>query len=159
MASKRQRRSESVSRGESLSDHASDWIQRFSRQLERDFADAGRSLPADAPVSDYQYATIRAMRQALLATGMAPESFAEAVGQVLMEERPGATNLERGSRDWPIFNRRRVFLIEKRVAGDISPRELVELERLQAEADRHMSETAPRPLEALWDLKRQLTSE
>jgi hypothetical protein len=61
--------------------------------------------------------------------------------------------------NWPVLNRRRIFLIQKQVAGDISAGELTELERLQVEADRHMSEVAPRPLEALWELKRKLIDE
>jgi hypothetical protein len=67
--------------------------------------------------------------------------------------------VSRSPGDWPVLNRRRVFLIQKQLAGDISPGESAELERLQAEADRHMSEVAPRPLEALWDLKRNLIDE
>jgi hypothetical protein len=58
--------------------------------------------------------------------------------------------------DWPVVNRRRVYLIQKQVAGDILPAESAELERLQAEADRHLSDVAPRPLEALWELEREL---
>ncbi|MBC8872645.1 MAG: hypothetical protein H8E44_24695 [Planctomycetes bacterium] len=61
--------------------------------------------------------------------------------------------------DWPILNRRRVYLIKKQISGDVSPEELVELEHLQAQADGHMSEVAPRPLEMLWDLKRKLTDQ
>ena len=58
--------------------------------------------------------------------------------------------------DWPVRNRRRVYLIHKEASGDISSSELAELEQLQAEADRHMREVAPRPLEAPWDLREGL---
>ena len=64
--------------------------------------------------------------------------------------------VSRSSGDWLVLNRRRVFLIQKQVAGDILPSESAELERLQVIADRHLSKVAARPLEALWDLKRKL---
>lgn len=58
--------------------------------------------------------------------------------------------------DWSLVNRRRLYLIRKRTSGEISPAELAELAQLQAEADRHMHEVAPRALEDLWDLKETL---
>jgi hypothetical protein len=67
--------------------------------------------------------------------------------------------VSRSSGDWSVLNRRRVFLIQKQVAGDILPSEVAELEGLQVTADRHLSEVVPRPLEALWDLKRKLVDE
>jgi hypothetical protein len=63
------------------------------------------------------------------------------------------------SGDWPVQNRRRVYLIQKQLTGDILPDELTELGGLQEKADCRMSEVAPRPLEMLWDLKRKLTSQ
>ena len=61
-----------------------------------------------------------------------------------------------GSGDWEVSNRRRVYLIQKQLAGDILPEEVDELRGLQEKADRRMSEVAPRPLEMLWELKRML---
>lgn len=58
--------------------------------------------------------------------------------------------------DWSVRNRRRVYLIHKEASGEIS---LAELEQLQADADRHMKEVAPRPLEALWNLREELLRE
>ena len=87
-------------------------------------------------------------------------------GRIVGNREINALDLERAyerllvppdAEDWSVLIRRRVFLIQKQVAGDISPDELTELEELQAKADRHMSEVAPRPLEELWDLKRKLT--
>ncbi len=59
--------------------------------------------------------------------------------------------------DWAVFNRRRVYLIQKELAEGISTVEAAELETLQVEADRRMREIAPRPLEALWDLQRDMS--
>lgn len=90
----------------------------------------------------------------------------EEAGKIANHRKINALDLERAylrllssdnSDDWSVLNRRRVFLIQKQVAGDISRDESAELEELQANADRHMSEVAPRPLEELWDLKRKLT--
>jgi hypothetical protein len=62
------------------------------------------------------------------------------------------------SADWSILNRRRVFLIQKELAGGLSAAEVAELDSLQAEADRHMTAIAPRPLEMLWDIERELSN-
>ncbi len=62
------------------------------------------------------------------------------------------------SDDWPVLNRRRVYLIRKEVAGEITDSESAELAVLQGQADGRMSNVAPRPLESLWDLKRLLMS-
>lgn len=61
--------------------------------------------------------------------------------------------------NWVVLNRRRVYLIQKELTESISAAEATELEALQAQADRHMAETAPRPLEALWNLERKLTGQ
>jgi hypothetical protein len=47
--------------------------------------------------------------------------------------------------DWPVFNRRRGELIDREVAGTITPDEAVELARLQADADLYLEATTPRP--------------
>jgi hypothetical protein len=91
----------------------------------------------------------------------------EEAGKIAANRKINANDLElayqrilstENSEDWSVANRRRIFLIHKQVAGEISTGELLELESLQAMADRHMSMVAPRPLEALWELKRKLES-
>jgi hypothetical protein len=62
------------------------------------------------------------------------------------------------SADWAVFNRRRIYLIRQESAGRLSAAETAELESLQAEADRHMTAMSPRPLEALWDIERELSN-
>lgn len=58
--------------------------------------------------------------------------------------------------EWSVANRRRLYLIRRHVSGAISPAESAELAELQARADRHMQQVAPRPLEALWKLESEL---
>jgi hypothetical protein len=62
------------------------------------------------------------------------------------------------SADWNTLNRRRVYLIRLESTAGLSAAEAGELESLQAEADRHMAAVSPRPLESLWDMKRELES-
>lgn len=47
--------------------------------------------------------------------------------------------------DWPASNRRRGDLIKKSVDGTISEAEQIELDALQAYADDHIEQVAPRP--------------
>ena len=101
MASRKPRKSESVSRRGSISEHASDWVRRFSKELEDNFINAAASIPADAPARDYQDATIWAVFSVLLDSGMDTESFAETVGRVLIEKRTASV-------EWTSeFNQRR----------------------------------------------------
>lgn len=89
----------------------------------------------------------------------------EEAGRIAGKRNVDANHLERAYQrllsplpptDWVVLNRRRVYLIQKELTGRISAAEATELEALQAQADRHMAETTPRPLEALWDLERKL---
>ena len=91
MASRKPRKPESVSRRGSISEHASDWIRQFSKQLEDNFIDSALSLPAGR----LHRATTKTRQSgrvfwALLDSGMDTESFAETVGRVLIEKRPGS---------------------------------------------------------------------
>jgi hypothetical protein len=137
MASRKPRKSESVSHRGSISDHASDWIRRFSKELEDNFIDAAVSVPADAAAREYQHATIRAVFSVLLDSGMDTESFAEMVGRVLIEKRTASV-------EWTAeFNQRRFELIDKEIQETLTPAERIELagltgimrERLELEAD------------------------
>ena len=150
MASTKPPKSESASRRGSISEHASDWIRRFSRQLEDHFIDAGLSIPADAPARDYQDATIRAMFSALLDCGMDTESFAETVGRVLIEERPGS--IEWNSE----LNQRRFELIDKEIQETLTPAERVELAGLTRIMREQLESESNLPMEGAKALHRKL---
>ena len=92
-------------------------------------------------------------------------SLLQEAAKTAVDRRIDANDLERayqrllrpiGPGKWQVLNRRRIYLIQKQLADDISPEEVDELRDLQDCADRRMSDVAPRPLEMLWDLKRQL---
>jgi hypothetical protein len=53
-------------------------------------------------------------------------------------------------------NRRRIELIDKRVAGTISHLELVELNGLQQQAEEYFDQVAPPPMKGVRELHRQL---
>jgi hypothetical protein len=51
--------------------------------------------------------------------------------------------------DWSTTNRRRGELIDKDIAGRLSPSERAELDGLQAYTDYHLEQVAPRPTDVL----------
>jgi len=57
--------------------------------------------------------------------------------------------------DWPATNRERGILIDKNIAGTISTEEQVRLDALQAYADYHIDQAAPRPTHVLDELERR----
>jgi N-6 DNA Methylase len=61
-------------------------------------------------------------------------------------------------RDWSTTNRERGELIDKSIAGTLSPKEQVRLEALEAYADYHLDQVAPRSTEALDELEKRLFS-
>ena len=150
MARTKPREAESVSRGDSISEHANDWIQRFLKQLEDSFIDAGRAIPADAPVRDYQDATIRAMFRVFLDSGMDSESVVETVGQVSIEGCPGST-------EWNSeLNQRRFKLIDKEIQETLTPAERVELAGLTRIMREQLDSEANLPMEGAKALHRKL---
>jgi hypothetical protein len=53
-------------------------------------------------------------------------------------------------------NRRRVELIDKKIAGNIAHNELVELAELQQQAEKHFDQVAPPPMQGVRQLHQQL---
>jgi len=150
MAGKKPRESEPESPPDSISEHANAWIRQFVRALENSFLDASRSLPSDARVPDYQVATIRAVLQTLLDSGMDSESFVEAVGQVLIERRPGPV-------EWNSeLNRRRFELIDREIQETLTPAERIELAGLTRIMREELESEANLPMEGAKTLHRKL---
>ena len=150
MDSKKPPETELESRRASISEHANDWIRRFVQQLELNFVDTSLSLPPDAHVLDYQLATIRAMFDTLLDSGMDTESFAETVGRVLIEKRPGS--IEWNSE----LNQRRFELIDKEIQETLTPAERVELAGLTGIMREQLESEANLPMEGAKALHRKL---
>lgn len=140
MDDRKLRERKSASPRSSISEHASDWIHLFSKQFEAHFIDSASSIPADASSCDYQEATIRATFSALLDSGMDAESYAETVGQVLLEKRLGSIRWNSQ------LNQRRFELIDKEIQETLTPAEKIELagltrimrEQLESEANTAM---------------------
>jgi hypothetical protein len=64
----------------------------------------------------------------------------------------GSRSAARGAEaeeSWLMKNRRRVYLIDKKYQGGISPQEAVELRELQEDASRQLDAVAPLPSEPL----------
>ena len=60
--------------------------------------------------------------------------------------------------DWPSTNRERDILIDKNISGTISTEEQMRLDALQAYADYHIDQVAPRPTHVLDELEKRLFS-
>jgi hypothetical protein len=104
------------------------------------------------------------------------ESLPEVVRQAIqaLTAEPAGTVIERDGRptyrllayprpetaiadDWTdVKNDRRCDLIDKDIAGGLTPDERVELEELQLELRRHVNRVAPLPLDALRKLQAEL---
>lgn len=150
MASRKRRKPESVSPRGSISEDLSNWIRQFLRRVEEDLIDAGRDIPADGSPRDYQDAAIRAVLETLLESGMDTESFAETVGRVLIERRPGSTSWS------PEMNRRRFELIDKEIQETLTPAERSELAGLTRIMREQLESESCLPMEGAKALHRKL---
>jgi hypothetical protein len=150
MAKTKPRKYESVSGGESISEHASEWIRLFIKHFELNLLDNSRSLPSDASDLDYRVAAIRAMFETILDSGMDRELFAASVGRILIEKRPSsvAWNSE--------LNQRRFELIDKEIQGTLAPAERVELAGLTDIMLEQLDSEANLPMEGAKALHRKL---
>ena len=150
MASTKPRESESVSRGDSISEHASDWIRLFIKHFELNLLDTSRSLSPDASDLDCWVAAIRAMLETFLDSGMDTELFAETVGQVSIEGRSGST-------EWNSeLNQRRFELIDKEIQETLTPAERVELAGMTKIMREQLESEANLPMEGAKALHRKL---
>ena len=61
--------------------------------------------------------------------------------------------------DWPATNRERGELIDKSISGTLSPDEKLRLDALEAYADYHLDQVAPRSARVLDELEKKLFSE
>ena len=100
--------------------------------------------------SNIRLATIRAMFHTLLDSGMDTESFAETVGRVLIEKRPGS--IEWNSE----LNQRRFELIDKEIQETLTPAERVELAGLTGIMREQLESEANLPMEGAKALHRKL---
>jgi hypothetical protein len=150
MASQKLPESEAASAPSSMSEDADNWIRRFTAFVEENFIDASCRLSRDASLADYQYATIRAVWQTLLESGMDPESIMVTIGQVLIETVAplGEWNSE--------LNRRRFELIDKEIQHSLTPAERIELAGLTRLMRNQLESEANLPLEGARELHRKL---
>lgn len=150
MASTKPHKSESVSHGDSISERASDWIRLCIKHFELNLLDTSCSLPPNASDLDYRIAAIRAMFETLLDSGMDAELFAETVGRILIEERPGS--IQWNSQ----LNQRRFELIDKEIQETLAPAERVELAGLTRIMREQLESEANLPMEGAKALHRKL---
>jgi len=150
MPSQKPPESQLESRRDSISERASDWIRRFIEQFEISFVDTSHSLRADANISDYQDATVRAMIQTLLESGMNTESLVETIGRVLIEGRPGSVQWNSK------LNQRRFVLIDKEIQESLTPVERIELAGLTKIMREQVESEASLPMEGARALHRKL---
>lgn len=59
-----------------------------------------------------------------------------------------------GFREW---NRERVRLIDRQIAGTITPEEQAQLDAMQAAMDRYLEQSSPRPTDVLDEIESRLS--
>jgi hypothetical protein len=150
MSETKPHKSESVPGGTSIAEHSSEWIRLFIKHFELNLLDMSRSLPPDASDIDHWIAAIRAMRETVLDSGMDSELFAETVGRILIENRPGAAAWNSQ------LNQRRFDLIDKDIQETLSPAERVELAGLTAIMREQVDSEVNLPMEGAKALHRKL---
>ena len=150
MASPKPRKSEPVSRTDSISERASEWIRLYIKHFELNLLDTSRSLPPDASDLDCGVAAIRAMFETLLDSGMDTEVIAETVGRLFVEQR-------RGSVEWSSeLSQRRFELIDREIQETLAPAERVELAGLTRIMREQLESEANLPMEGAKALHRKL---
>lgn len=135
---------------DSISEPVGDWIRQFVKHFEINFVDASRRLPADAELPAYQHATVQAVFETLLDSGMTVDEVIEMVGQAAIERPSGPVqwNAE--------LNQRRFALIDKEIQGTLTPAETVELAGLTRIMREQIDTEAYVPLEGAKALHRKL---
>lgn len=80
----------------SVSHDASDWFRAFSKQLNANFIPSASDLPFEADIPDYQVATLRAVLQTLVESGMITEVIRKEVHQFF----PVAAHVSKPAREF-----------------------------------------------------------
>lgn len=150
MPGKKPPESEAESQQGAISQHASDWIRRFLKQAELHFVDASQSLAPDADISEYQEATIQAVFQTLLDSGMTVDALLATMGQVAVEQHAGSTSWHSE------LNQRRFALIDREIQGTLTPDEKIELAGLTRIMRQHLESETNLPVKGAKELHRKL---
>jgi hypothetical protein len=131
---------------------ALDWFQQFLKHLEINFADTCHSLASESDWSDYRLAAMRAIRLALLDSGMPRESLLELFGQVAVEDASAGHVV-----GWTVeLNKRRFELIDRDIQRTLSPAEQIELAGLTALMREHVDSEVNLPMDGAKALHRFL---
>lgn len=133
-----------------ISEHREEWIRLFMKHLELNVLDASRDLLPDAKESELRVAMARAILATYFDSGLEVESALELFGQAAVE---------RGTRDstWnEALNQRRFELIDKKIQGELTPAESVELAGLTGIMRNCIDSEANVPMKGAQALHRKL---
>lgn len=113
------------SEGESFfSSVAADWLNTFKKHFSIEFQDIVASLPDEPGELDFQKAAIAAMSATLRDSGLSEEHLLAFLGEALKREKSPSVKWTQE------LNQRRIDLIDRKIAGDISYDEKAELATL-----------------------------
>jgi hypothetical protein len=70
--------------------------------------------------------------------------------------QPTREQVQKSEANWELANERRVYLIDKKLAGTIKPEEEAELREIEELVDEYLSATAPRGFDFLEELRASL---
>ena len=135
-----------------LSEGANDWFREFLKHLEVYLAETGQGLPSNADNADLSLAAIRAVKLALLNSGLDYEQIVALFGRVALEH-PGASQLSEWTAE---LNQRRFELIDGEIQGTLSREERLELASLTQLMRQHVDSEVNLPLEGAKKLHRYL---
>ena len=135
---------------EAISADADLWIRQFINHLEIHALDASHDLSPQASVYESRVATVRAIFETFLDSGMEFESVVEMFGRVAVERRIVAAS-------WTDeLNQRRFELIDKEIQGSLTPGESLEVAGLTRMMRDHVDSEANLPFEGARALHRRL---
>ena len=107
-----------------FSSDAADWLNTFKKHFSIAFQDIIASLPGEPDDLDFQKAAIAAMSATLRDSGLSEEHLLAFLGEALDSAKSPSV---KGTQD---LKQRRIDLIDRKIAGDISYDEKIELATL-----------------------------
>jgi len=128
------------------------WSRQFLKHFELGLLDAVAELPESASLEAYQQATVSAVIQTLVESGMPPEAFVGFAAKAL-------ASLDNVPKAWlPVMNDRRMELIDLQIQESITVAEQIELAQLTETMRAVVDSEANLPMERAKALHRKLLS-
>ncbi|MAP10379.1 MAG: hypothetical protein CMM00_16970 [Rhodopirellula sp.] len=140
-----------------ISDDQDFWSRQFLKHIELNLLDVITGLPPSASQDEYQAATLQAVVETLLDSGMALDDFPSLVAKAIakIEGKQSSTN----ATQWTsAMNARRMDLIDRQIQETITVQEQIELARLTEAMRMVVDSEKSQPMEGMKALHAKLLS-